>query len=401
MSVSKTLTVPYHAAGGPLMDGAASVEMILESIGAAVGQPALDSTIQSNNIEPALWHADPSGVTGALNFHKPTGFGNHFVTYASPTAFAGSEKITYTLHQYQVATATLVFWGGMWLVVHGVQTDVDPLAGTPYVIEALWIQNPWTPPPGPAGDYVVYNPGWLNTYFTPVSVQHPNTGLTSQWNGQFISVCDPEPPRLGPQHLSAPRLGADGERLLDADEVVELTHEHIQNFDLRSEDVFRIGLDGAESSRPELVNRLDHPNVFEYIVPFAKEGSTTTLLRVDARFGCLLEAASYPQGIQFPQLTADDIRDRLMHDTLDTTEWLIEGRHMGLRFREAKRLFKDLWCLYPTLVWLPCWESRSPLYPFYMVSIGSQRLYISSWDGTIYSRLRPFGPSGTQRPGGI
>jgi hypothetical protein len=156
-----------------------------------------------------------------------------------------------------------------------------------------------------------------------------------------------------------------------------------------------------EPGRPELVHRLDHPANFEYLVPFGSDAKVTALLRIDARFGFLHAAASFPEGITFPHVTWDEVRQRLSEGQLETIEWMAEEVSLGQRFREAYRLFKGTWCLHPALVWLPCWESRSPFYPFYMVSVGSQHLYISCWDGTVYVRLHPFGAGGPQLPGGI
>jgi len=42
------------------------------------------------------------------------------------------------------------------------------------------------------------------------------------------------------------------------------------------------------------------------------------------------------------------------------------------------------------MVWKPCYESRSPFYPFYLFTIGGTNIYIG-YDGTIYPELNEMG----------
>jgi hypothetical protein len=401
MSIIKNLAVPYHGAQASLMDGAASAQMILEQIGALLNQNTIHTTIQSSNVEPTLWSADPEGMKGALNFHKPATFNNYFVMYARPTALQGSEKITYTLHHYQVATATLVFWGGVWLVVKGVQTDVDPQAGNPYTIEAFWIHNPWNPAGAANGEYVAYNPTWLNTYFTGVLVQDPSINQVSQWNGQYISVCDPDLPDLPRQVLRPPELHADGEELIDRQEIIRLAEAHFKKHELATDESFAKAWDGSQIGEPQLVHNLDFPNSYDYLVPLSRQADVTALLRLDGRYGFLQNAISFPADFHFPRFTWDEVRKLLTGGVLEVTDWIFEDGCIGQCTADRYRIYKDIFCLYPAMVWRPCWESRSPFFPFYLVTLGGRRFYISSWDGTVYSRLHPFGPSGMGRPGGI
>ena len=47
-------------------------------------------------------------------------------------------------------------------------------------------------------------------------------------------------------------------------------------------------------------------------------------------------------------------------------------------------------CLYPIMVWKPCYESRSPYYPFYMITVGGRNIYVG-YDGKIYPTLHEIG----------
>ena len=51
---------------------------------------------------------------------------------------------------------------------------------------------------------------------------------------------------------------------------------------------------------------------------------------------------------------------------------------------------KEAHGLYPTLVWQPCRESLSPYYPFFMVTVGAQRIYVRV-DGQVFTKLHDKG----------
>jgi len=50
------------------------------------------------------------------------------------------------------------------------------------------------------------------------------------------------------------------------------------------------------------------------------------------------------------------------------------------------RVRQEAICHYPTLVWRPCRESLSPLYPFHMFTVGGEHIYVRS-DGAIFTHL--------------
>jgi len=60
---------------------------------------------------------------------------------------------------------------------------------------------------------------------------------------------------------------------------------------------------------------------------------------------------------------------------------------MALRDKIGKiTLRREASCFYPIMVWKPCYESRSPYYPFYMITVGNRHIYVG-YDGTIYTQL--------------
>jgi hypothetical protein len=208
-------------------------------------------------------------------------------------------------------------------------------------------------------------------------------------------------PDLPRQVLRPPELHADGEDLIDSQKIIQLAEAHFTKHELASDESFAQVWDGAQLGEPELVHRLDQPNSFDYLVPLRRQADVTALFRLDGRYGFLQQAISLPAGFRFPQFTWDDVRRLLTQGILEVTDWIFEGDCIGQCSTEKYRIYKNLFCLYPAMTWRPCWESRSPFFPFYMASIGRRRFYISSWDGSVYSRLHPFGPEGSGRPGGI
>ena len=46
--------------------------------------------------------------------------------------------------------------------------------------------------------------------------------------------------------------------------------------------------------------------------------------------------------------------------------------------------------VYPTLVWRPCQESRSPYYPFHQIAVGGVTIYVG-YDGRVYPTLHNMG----------
>jgi Acetoacetate decarboxylase (ADC) len=53
-------------------------------------------------------------------------------------------------------------------------------------------------------------------------------------------------------------------------------------------------------------------------------------------------------------------------------------------------LREGAFCVYPTLVWRPCEESRSPFYPFHQITVGGVTIYVG-YDGRVYPALHDLG----------
>lgn len=401
MPFVKNLVVPYHATGSASADGPAAVQMILEQIGASPppSQAVIEAEITAGNVEPADWYSDPEGVKVALNNLKPPPptFTNHFVIFSYPAEADGSRKITYTLHHYQVATATLVYSGGHWIVVKGVQTDVDPLASATYSIDGFWIHNPWPDDPvagAPSQDVWISYAQWASTYFTS-NVYGPTGG---NWLNKYVSVCDPAEPRLGKLVPARIKPRAAGDHILSPDLGLEALREEVRARALLESPQFARAWERGRPGEPMLVRRLDRPDEFTYLFPWGSDDGIVAAIQLDARFGILNEAALFTRPAPFPYFGRKEILRRLEAGVLEVNP---AGRSHEIKRKPFQmRLWPGTWCLQQALVWQPCWESRSPAFPFYVLAVGPRVFFISTLDGAVYDGLQPFGGRGRPRRGG-
>jgi hypothetical protein len=129
---------------------------------------------------------------------------------------------------------------------------------------------------------------------------------------------------------------------------------------------------------PYLVQRLDHPDRYYYVVPMQQsEKNVPVLASVDARFGDYCQAVAVPE------------RHSALLPNLDPKALLkkIVGQRFELEDRLGRLLVrKEALCVYPTLVWKPCRESLSPFWPFHLVTVGNYQLYIRI-DGMVFTKL--------------
>lgn len=400
MAWTRNTGTEYHQQDTPYYCGGATAQMILHSIGAGLlGQTVLYNSNHSHNTQSG-WATDPDGLKYTLNHYKPAAFNNIFVIYAKDTEREASEKIVYTLWRYSVPTGTLVEGCGHWIVVRGVSTSVEPAAGTTYTINGFWVNNPWPPSPsfynpmvapppphsgadgcggganrGITNEYVVYNTTWKDTYLTGCDVW----GVGHK---QYVSVCDPEVPRLGELSMEREEFWAKGDRLISADEAIEFIAKGVERHELLEDEQFARALEGARPIDPILVQRLDLPDTFYYLVPMAVQEGITAMLSVDGLYANFRGGQVLAEPLRRPFVGREEAIKRALSEPIELGEKL--GK---LVIREGA------FCFYPIMVWRPCRESRSPYYPFYMITVGSRNMYIG-YDGTIYPELHDIGPGG-------
>lgn len=397
--MQENLAVGYHQQDTGYYCGAGCAQMVLDSIGAGIlDQVGLyaDNHAHSTLDAGVNWATGPDGLTWTLNDRRPASFSNYFVLFALASEDLISRKIVWTIHHYQVAPVALVYGWQHWIVVRGYDASVAPstYSDTSYSINAFDVNNPWPPTPAPApppphtagdacggggirgvaNEHITYAT-WQSTYMTGVPGGH--------WSGKFVAVCDPEPPPDSHGDRRPSRERPAGERLLDPQEAAGQALEGLREYGLYERDDWRKVLEGAEPGEPVLVERLDRPGSYYYIVPMGREGrEMAAAASVDARFGDYLQALTLPEPA--PNFLEPLAREAVLKLVLDQKIELPEYRGELLLLRD------DLLCVYPVLVWKPCRESLSPFYPFRMITVGDQRLYVRS-DGRIFTQLHEDG----------
>lgn len=390
---TELLTVKHHQQDTSYYCGAACAQMVLATIGAGIqDQDDLyaDNHSHSTTDVGVNWATGPDGLNWTMNDRRPASFTNSFVLFALNGEDAISRKICWTIHHYHVAPIALVFGWAHWIVVHGYDVSAHPVSSsdTSYTITAFDVNNPWPPTPsnaaepphtgvdgcgtggdrGIADEHVAYSTDWQDTYMTGVPGGY--------WSGKFIAVCDPEAPatQVGPQR---PQPRSAGDRLITPANAIARLKAGLESYGLVQRRRWRDALQGTKPGTPVLVRRLDRLDSYYYIVPLQRSAKRTAVLgRIDARYGTYRSAVALPSERQ----TYTIIDQRTVLD-------LILDKRVELPSRKGRLLVrKEAICLYPTLVWQPCLESLSPYWPFYLVSVGNERIYIRI-DGQVFTEL--------------
>jgi len=382
----------YHTQDTGYYCGAAAAMMILAEIGvpySSLDQVTLYNSNHSHNAQSG-WYTDPYGLRYTLVDRRPASFTNTFVVHKPTSESEGTRDIVYTLYQYGVSPAVLVFGCAHWITVPGVQTDVEPTSGASYTVDGFWIHNPvfysGSPPPphdgsdacgsggalGTSNDFVTYA-GWQGTYLTGCNYDDPSG------SSQFISVCDPDVRDLELPRRREKQFLADGRRILGPEEAIEFSHVGLSEYDLLNVEHVATAIADAQPGEPQVVLRLDRPNSYYYLVPWRTKAGITAQTQVDARFGVFesLHVCESPGAGE--SLPRDAVLKLIGSKAVD----LLEDRGQLVIFPEAV-------CLAPTLVWRPCWESWSPHLPFYQLTLGEHTIYVRI-DGEVFTQLTTAG----------
>ena len=387
MTWSMNTNTKYHTQDTSYYCGAASAMMVLADIGVPytdLDQDDLYTSNHSHNVQTG-WATDPYGLQYTLIDRRPPGFTNTFLVYKPTNEAEGTRKIVHTLRNYGVPPAVLVYHCMHWIVVCGVQTDADPNSG-PYTVDGFWVNNPvWydggNPPPHDdsddcgsggihgLGDQFVSYATWQSTYFTGCNYDDP-TGAS-----QYISVCDPQVPKMQFPQKRLSKFPSDGRTILNPDKAVKFALAGIDNYNLAENKFAAEIIKHAKPGRPQQVVRLDRPNEYYYLVPLESDEGTVALAQVDARFGVFNSLQLLNRPVQEWFVPRESVMKR------------VEGKKFQFA-EDTGRLtvHPGTYCLSPTLVWMPCRESFSPHLPFYKLTVGGQNIYIRT-DGEVFTNL--------------
>jgi hypothetical protein len=364
--------------------------VILSEIGVPYTDLDQDDLYDSNHDHNAVstgWATDPYGLRYTLVDRRPAGFTNTFVVHKPTSEAEGTRDIVYTLHRYEVSPAALVFGCAHWITIPGVQTDVEPVAGSGYTVEGFWIHNsvardnePHSATDvcgsggvnGSGNEYVTYA-DWQTTYFTGCNYDHPSG------SSQFISVCDPDTRDLEAPQRKKLKRPARGQKLLAQRDAIKFSQAGLKAYGLTEDKRVSRALRNARPLEPQLVLRRDRRNSYYYLVPWGTERGAKAMTRVDARFGTF-------SGIR---LMSKQIRNEFLDR--EAAFKLVADRRFKLPDELGSiKVFPGAVCLSPTLVWQPCWESWSPNLPFYQFTIGATTVYVRI-DGEVFTQLTTTG----------
>lgn len=392
MPISENLTVQYHQQDTDYYCGAACAQMVLAELGGGLHpQDDLYNDNHDHSLTEGGWATAPDGLQWTLNNRKPSSSSAYFCLDALSSEDAISRMICWTIHNWKVAPVALVYGWQHWIVIRGYQASAAPSnsADNTYTITGFDVNNPWPPTPTPApppphtvgdvcgsggnrgvaNEHISYAT-WQTDYMTGVPGGH--------WAGQFVAVCDPIPPNFQPGRVQHRRENSNRTSLVHTDEVAKLLEQGLRRHGLYEQENWAAALAGTSPGQSVLVQRLDRLDSFYYITPFEKkDGQHTVLGSIDARSGEYRQALALPShgSIQFSELKKEAIMK------------MVHGRHFELEDQLGRlHVRPEAVCLYPTLVWKPCRESLSPFWPFHMLTIGSQHLYIRI-DGTVFTAL--------------
>ncbi len=403
---SENLSVSYHQQDTDYYCGAACAQMVLDSVDAGLlPQDQLYNDNHSHSTIEGGWATAPDGLAWTMNNYAPTappgpphyGFYD-FVIFALGSEDSISRKIVWTIHHYQVAPIALVYAAAHWIVVRGYSASAEPASfdDVSYAIDSFDVNNPWPPvpsfygnappqpPPHADGTDGCANGGstrgvadenisyamWQSTYMTSVP--------SGNWGGQFVAVCDPEPPparRGRPSRPLIEPLDLHG-RLLAPKDVAARAVDVLRAYGLLQRERFGL-FSTLEFADPILVQRLDLPDTFYYIIGAGESQTVRGAVLLDAKTGTYLQSAvhSDPRGTLFDLRSHAEVTRSIVGTSIELPNFA--GR---IPIREQAL------CHYPALVWKPCRQSLSPLYPFHMFTIGAQRIYVRV-DGAVFTEL--------------
>jgi hypothetical protein len=323
------------------------------------------------------WSATAQAVVAVLNRHLPT-----VDEYGPVRSSAGDESRAWAslLHSIDEGTpaAALIDGGDHWIVVRGYKSGgkkPTPVMIGDLLVNGLYVRDPMLD----MADLYLQNATDMQARLLPVSCA-PYAD-----DSRYVTAVSRRAIKELTMELRHPGgMGGELQPLLPPERILALAAEHVR--DLLADDEeppWVAALAGATAGRPQLVQRLDLPDTYYYVVPYVSHGVLTARLSIDAKTGDLGDIAGVSGGEDDRQLPpwqhADDFLKRI-----DRSSWDAGGSPRVVRAEHA--------AVAPVMVWKPCEQSRSPQVPFSVVLIGGAAVYVRV-DGAHFDRLTR-GPRG-------
>ena len=309
------------------------------------------------------WSTTPGVLQSMLNVSQ--GVAQYGVTTHSTEASA-TDKLLDAIDVNLPAVALVRGWQH-WLVVDGYSTGpATAWAVGGRTIAGIYIRDPWAL----AATHYVTTKNWRrkylkfvpcgtykNTFVVLSAVRRPQPQIMrSSVAPTTISIQDyflePRPQRL---NIMKPLLTISFALQKAGDAAAQLA----------GADRLKVALADARPASALLVQELDEPDSYYYIVSFLQGGRETARVMIDAADGELLEVAAVSEsgGALQPYVTPAAALDRLHAEGAKVPE--------SDRFQIRPGLVGQ----HPVLVWKPCGQSSSPFLPFYQYSVGDSFVY--------------------------
>jgi hypothetical protein len=333
------------------------------------------------------WATDPQGLTACLQTaSNPAGV--HWAAFADTSSYTVLFSMLYWMNVREYPAPTLMDGGGHWVVVVGWQTDVEPLAGSTPVLQALDYCDPqpdnvgaythalssqWVLPAGPAAtgpwkNSVMYAGTWANDYVaiveppvaegTVIVKPAKRTGEKLLTPTQAVAAAD--------RAIREQRLAANPRFAL----LIHPNAERLIPLLVREEPPVRPAVEGARKRTQSRTAQTP----YYYIVPFGLSGERSRagnpLVRVcvlvNAYSGAFEEATAFGRPVS--HLTEKEALAEVARALHITPAELTDA--------EATLLFR------------PSAITHVRAYPFWRIKVGARTLYVDQL-GNLHSALRP------------
>jgi|SRR5687767_1198907 len=306
------------------------------------------------------WGTTPGVLATLLNTSQAVG---QYAISLHTTEESATGALLDTIDR-QLPGVALVYGWNHWLVVDGYKhggKNPTPVAGR--LLKGVYIRNP---APGKGTHYVSWAT-WEADYML-----HLECGA---YHGKIIVLSGARPgtPILPPTtHVPplvvTPSLDTRDPWTLPMKTLLTpnaaMSHAAEQLDELMSPRLER-AMKSARAQSAQLVQRLDHPDRYYYIVTFAVGSRDTARVIVDGFEGTVDEI----EGVE----DDGDSLQRYLAGPVTVERLLAQTRQSPdiLRYRVRQGTVGE----HPVLVWKPCVQSRSPFLPFYQLSVGDSFVY--------------------------
>ncbi len=385
----KDISTPYFTQTTSYYCGAASAKMILDSASLGIlvsSQDTLYNYIHAHNTCTSGWASDPGGLAAVLNHygnsHNPPAY---FIHYAPTNQDEGIKKLTYTIDEYGVPPAAMVYGCAHWVVVRGAITSAEPKTAETYTVDGLYVNDPWYGSNSLGENKYVAINSWRSDYFTGCS-----------WCGAagntFISVDDPRP--VPKRTVLFPAVKPRRAQPIPPEEALAAARDYLAQLDkapAQKDPAIAEGvraMRAAQPTAPLLVRRSDRAGEAYYIVPLEQQRLAAGAVLIDAYSGQLEEATYAAKPLPYMEaINPERVRGRIFErlPTLrvrpELRERLAPPPGAAVRqpaaqpvrpgapptFRELGITAQEVKLTRLEAVWEPSAESQNPYYPLWRI----------------------------------